>query len=324
MPLEIVKPGLQTTVQDEGRTGTYAAGLPPSGAMDKHAYRIGNLLVGNPAGAAGLEMTYLGAEIRFTEDATIAVTGAEMGPKLDGEPLETWRSYAVKAGATLAFGYLTAGARAYLSVAGGVDVPEYERSRSTYTLVGLGGFKGRALAPGDELPIGPGVDGTADVVLPEELRPAYGKETELRVVVGLASYRLEPDSLAELFTATWTVTPDANRVGYRYRGAELRFKDRVQPVGAGSDPANVVDFGYPVGSLQVPGGVEPICLLNDAVTGGGYATVATVISVDLDRLGQSKSNEQTRFTEVSLDEALQARRDRQAAMAKVNDAVQAQ
>lgn len=324
MPLEVVQPGLQTTVQDEGRKGDYAAGLPPAGAMDKHAYRIGNMLVGNPAGAAGLEMTYLGAELTFTEDATIAVTGAEMDPKLDGEPIETWRSYAVKAGTTLSFGYLTEGARTYLSVAGGIDVPEYTGSRSTYTLVGLGGFEGRALAAGDVLPIGAAVDGTVDRVLPEGLRPAYPRETELRVVVGLASYRIEPDSLAELFTTTWTVTPDANRVGYRYRGIELRFRDRVQPVGAGSEPSNVVDFGYPVGSIQVPGGIEPICLLNDAVTGGGYATVATVISVDLDRLGQSKSNEQTRFVEVSLDEALRARHQRQAALAEARDAIEAQ
>lgn len=324
MPLEIVKPGLQTTVQDEGRIGTYAAGLPPSGAMDKHALRIGNLLVGNPAGTAVLEMTYLGIEARFTEPAVFAVTGAEMAPKLDGEPIETWRSYEAPAGSTLSFGFLSSGARAYLSVAGGFDVPLYENSRSTYTLVGLGGFNGRALAAGDELPIGEGVEGQSDRAVPDELRPTYSGESSLRVVVGLASYRLEPDSLAELFETTWTVTTDANRVGYRYRGGQLRFKDRVQPVGAGSDPANVVDFGYPVGSLQVPGGVEPICLLNDAVTGGGYATVATVISVDLDVLGQSKSNEPTRFVEVTLDEALRARHARRAELARITDAVNSQ
>jgi biotin-dependent carboxylase-like uncharacterized protein len=324
MPLEIVKPGLQTTVQDEGRVGVYAAGMPPSGAMDKHAYRIGNVLVGNPAGAAGLEMTYLGAEVEFTEPTVFAVTGAEMSPKLDGEPIETWRSYRAKAGDRLTFSYLTSGARTYLSVAGGIDVPLYVDSRSTYTLVGLGGHEGRALVAGDTLKIGAGVDGTPDRHVPEDLRPTYGPETELRAVVGLASYRLEPESLQALFETTWTVTPDANRVGYRYRGTQLRFVEREQPTGAGSDPSNVVDFGYPVGSIQVPGGIEPICLLNDAVTGGGYATVATVISVDLDRLGQSKSNESTRFVEVTLDEALQARRDRQAAMAQIQDAVEAQ
>ncbi len=323
MALEIAKPGLQTTVQDEGRIGTYAAGLPPSGALDKHAYRIGNLLVGNPAGAAGLEMTYLGAELRFTEPTVFALSGADMAPKLSGEEIETWRSYAAGADDVLSFGYLTEGARTYLSVAGGVDVPEYEHSRSTYTLVGLGGFQGRALAAGDTVPVSDAVQGTADRAVPEALRPAYASAPKARVVVGLASYRLQPESLAALFETTWTVTPDANRVGYRYRGTELHFIDREPPAGAGSDPSNVVDFGYPVGSIQVPGGIEPICLLNDAVTGGGYATVATVISVDLDVLGQSRSNDPTRFEEVTLDEALAARRRRRAELKEIADAIHA-
>jgi biotin-dependent carboxylase-like uncharacterized protein len=324
MALRVLTPGLQTTVQDEGRTGTYAAGLPPSGAMDKHAYRIGNVLVGNPEGAAGLEMTYLGAEIEFTKATVFAVTGAEMAPRLDGEEIETWRSYAAAAGQRLTFGYLTEGARAYLSVAGGIDVPRYESSRSTYTLVGLGGFQGRALAAGDELAVGTAVDGTPGRVVPEGMRPRHDGETEVRAVVGLASYRLEPESLAALFDTTWTVTTDANRVGYRYRGIELHFIARTPPSGAGSDPSNVVDFGYPIGSIQVPGGIEPICLLNDAVTGGGYATVATVISVDIDLLGQTKSNDSTRFTEVDLDQALQARHDRRRALSEITDAVKAQ
>lgn len=324
MAVEILKPGLQTTVQDEGRTGTYAAGLPPSGAMDKHAYRIGNALVGNPPGAASLEMTYLGAELAFTAPAVFALTGAEMAPKLNGDQIETWRSYAASAGDVLSFGYLSTGARTYLAVAGGIDVPEYEGSRSTYTLVGLGGFQGRALAAGDTVPVGTGIDGTPDRVVPEPLRPTYPNQAELRVVVGLASYRLQPESLAALFQTTWTVTTDANRVGYRYRGTQLHFIEREPPVGAGSDPSNVVDFGYPVGSLQVPGGIEPIALLNDAVTGGGYATVATIISVDLDRLGQSKSNEQTRFVEVGLEDALQARHARRRELAEITEAIQAQ
>ena len=324
MAVEILKPGLQTTVQDEGRVGVYAAGMPPSGAMDKHAYRVGNMLVGNPPGTAGLEMTYLGIELQFTERSVFAVTGAEMSPRLNDEEIETWRSYAAGAGDRLSFGYLSAGARTYLSFAGGIDVPEYVSSRSTYTLVGLGGFEGRAVAAGDALPIGAGVDGTPGKYVPEDLRPAYPGETELRVVVGLASYRLEPESLAALLGSDWTITTDANRVGYRYRGPELHFVERVQPVGAGSDPSNVVDFGYPVGSIQVPGGIEPICLLNDAVTGGGYATVATVISVDLGLLGQSKSNETTRFVEVGLEDALDARRHEREGLAEIAELIQRQ
>jgi biotin-dependent carboxylase-like uncharacterized protein len=319
MALEVKTPGLQTTVQDEGRIGLYAAGMPPSGAMDKASYRVGNLLVGNPDGLASLEITYLGPELEVKDDTVIAVTGAEMGPKLNGEPISSWRSYAVEAGDVVSFGYIQSGARAYLAAAGGIDVPAYVGSRATYTLCGLGGFEGRALRAGDVVPVGGGVEGTPDAELPEHLRPRMDGDVELRVVVGLASYRLVPESLETFLSTSWTVTPDANRVGYRFRGEPLAFVDREPPPGAGNDPSNVVDFGYPIGSIQVPGGVEPIALLADAVTGGGYATIATIVSADLDRIGQTKTNEHVRFTSVTLDDALSARREAREALERARD-----
>lgn len=310
MAIRVRKPGLLTTVQDEGRIGDYAIGMPPSGAMDRFSYRVGNMLVGNEGGQAGLELTYFGPELEFTEDAVVALTGAEIPPKLNGEKCPVWESFAVSAGDVLTFDYLKDGARSYLSVAGGIDVPEFLGSRSTYTLIGLGGFEGRAVTEGDELAIGK-ANGTskAGLKLDVELVPSYGTEAEIRVIIGLASYRLTEEALEEFLSVEWTVTPDANRVGYRFRGGELSFVEREQPAGAGSDPANVVDFGYPVGSIQVPGGVEPIALLNDAVTGGGYATIGTIISPDLDRLAQTKTNDTVRFRSVSLDEALAARKE---------------
>lgn len=319
MALEIRKPGLQTTVQDEGRIGLYSAGMPPSGAMDKSSYRMGNLLVGNPDGLAALEITYVGPEVAFTEDTVIAVTGAEMSPKLNGEPISTWRSYGARAGDVLSFGFVQDGARAYLAVAGGIDVPPYVGSRATYTLCGLGGLEGRALLAGDVLPVGEGVEGTADAEVPAELRPPIDGDIELRVLVGLASYRLVPESLEAFLSTTWKVTTDANRVGYRFRGTALEFVEREPPPGAGSDPSNVVDFGYPIGSIQVPGGVEPIALLADAVTGGGYATIATIISADLDRIGQAKTHDEVRFTSVTLDDALEARREARARLERVRE-----
>jgi allophanate hydrolase subunit 2 len=155
----------------------------------------------------------------------------------------------------------------------------------------------------------------------EQRIPRYSKETELRVIIGLASYRLTEESMEEFLTTTWTVTPDADRVGYRYKGGELKFVEREQPAGAGADQANVVDFGYPIGSIQVPGGVEPIVLMNDAVTGGGYATIGTVISVDRDKLAQTKTNDKTRFRSVELDEALRAREDRRRQLAEIKEAL---
>jgi allophanate hydrolase subunit 2 len=141
------------------------------------------------------------------------------------------------------------------------------------------------------------------------------------VIIGLASYRLTEESMEEFLNTEWTVTTDADRVGYRYKGGELEFVEREQPAGAGADPANVVDFGYPIGSIQIPGGVEPIVLLNDAVTGGGYATIGTVISADRDRLAQTKTNDKTRFRSVDLDEALKARRERQQRMEEIREAL---
>ena len=127
--------------------------------------------------------------------------------------------------------------------------------------------------------------------------------------------------MEEFLDTTWTVTTDADRVGYRYRGGELGFVEREQPAGAGADQANVVDFGYPIGSIQVPGGVEPIVLMNDAVTGGGYATVGTVISADRDKLAQTKTNDKTSFRSVDLDEALEARKKRREQLAEISQAL---
>jgi biotin-dependent carboxylase-like uncharacterized protein len=324
MAIRVKSPGLLTTVQDTGRFGEYDIGMPPSGAMDVFSYQVGNYLVGNGDGAAGLEITYFGPELEFTEDAVVAVTGAEMPPKINGEEAPTWETLQVREGDVLSFDYLKNGARSYLAVAGGVDVPVFMHSRSTYTLIGLGGHEGRALKEGDELGLGEARNGEArngeariGKRVEEGHIPRYTKETELRVIIGLASYRLTEESMREFLNVEWTVTPDADRVGYRYRGGELGFVEREQPAGAGSDPANVVDFGYPIGSIQVPGGVEPIVLMNDAVTGGGYATIGTVISADRDRLAQSKTNDKTRFRSIELEEALAAREDRRRRLAEI-------
>lgn len=305
--VKVVSGGLSTTVQDLGRTGRYAIGMPPSGAMDQFSFRVANLLVGNPEGAAALEATYIGPSLEFTDDRVVAVTGGDAAVTLNGEPMPMWSSARVRSGDVLAFGMITTGARPYIAISGGIDVPPYLDSRSTYTLIGLGGFEGRTLADGDVLALGDGPVGDGGAQVHDDLVPRFGSDIEVRAVVGLCSYRLTEDALASFLSTPWNITKDADRVGYRLRGGTLDFVEREQPFGAGSDPANVVDLGYPLGSVQVPGGDEPIVLLGDAVTGGGYVTIATVISVDRDLFGQAKTGDTVRFRDVGIDEALAAR-----------------
>jgi biotin-dependent carboxylase-like uncharacterized protein len=310
MPIEVTKPGLATTVQDRGREGYYHVGVPPSGALDQFSLVAANLLVGNSADAAALECAYMGPELRFTESTVVAATGAEVELQLNGEVQPGWTSFAVAPGDVLTFGYIKRGARMCLAVAGGIDVPEVLGSRATYVLGGLGGYEGRTLQAGDELAIGSASDETVGRSVPEDLRPDLPNELEIRVVMGLYDHLLT-DGGRETFLATsWTLTPTADRVGFRYKGAELDMVQREQPFGAGSDPSNIVDAPYPIGSIQVPGGVEPIVLHRDAVSGGGYAMIATVISADMDAIAQSAPGSKTRFVAVDLDAALAARRER--------------
>lgn len=318
MAVKVITPGLSTTVQDLGRPGFYHLGIPLSGGMDRFALRAANMLVGNEEGAAVLEAVFLGPELEFTAPATVAITGGDLPPKLNGAERDSWSAFEVKAGDRLSFGFLKAGARAYIAVSGGIDVPVTLGSRSTYTLGALGGYQGRALAAGDELPVGQGGKGGGSV--PANLRRMPGNPAELRMLPGLYWHRITGESGKRFFADTWKVAPEADRIGYRFRGGTaLDFVPRDQPFGAGSNPSNIVDACYPYGSIQVPGGTEPIVLHRDAVSGGGYMMVGCVISADMDLIGQLQPHSPARFVEVTMDQALAARADRQAAIQRVRD-----
>lgn len=306
MAIEIVESGLATSVQDQGRPGYYNVGIPPSGALDLFSAAAANVLVGNDPGAAVIESTYMGPKLRFTEDTVVAVTGADIPIEVNGHAVPNWESFPVKSGDVLSFGILEQGARMYIAVAGGIAVPEVLGSRSLYALGAFGGFEGRALQAGDVLPVGHGV-GTPGRVVPQDLRPRLSREVDVRVVMGLYDYRLTDKGLSALLDQPWQLTTVADRIGFRYGGGALDWIERTQPFGAGSDPSNITDAGYPVGSIQVPGGIEPIILHRDAVSGGGYAMVATVISADMDVVAQCSPGTQTRFRPVTLDDALEAR-----------------
>lgn len=323
MAIKVLSPGLATTVQDLGRPGYYHLGIPLSGGMDRLALRAANMLVGNDEGAAVLEAVFMGPELEFTADAMVAVTGADLPPKVNGTVREAWSSFPVKAGQVLSFDFLKQGARAYIAISGGVDVPVVLGSRSTYTLGALGGHKGRKLEAGDELPVGKAAKSVKEGrVVAGNLRRAPGIPAELRVLPGLYWHRITEQAGRHFFHDTWKVAPEADRIGYRFRGGRpLEFVPRKPPFGAGSDPSNIVDACYPYGSIQVPGGTEPIVLHRDAVSGGGYFMVGTVISADMDLIGQLQPHTPARFVQVDMPAALAARHDREAVIGKLRVAL---
>ena len=311
MAVNVISPGLSTTVQDLGRPGYYHLGIPISGGMDRFALRAANMLVGNDEGAAVLEAVFLGPELEFTAAATVAVTGGDLPPRLNGDDRSTWEAFAVKSGDRLSFGYLKSGARVYIAVSGGIDVPVVLGSRSTYTLGALGGFEGRKLAAGDVLPVGQDALAAEGRSVPDALRRMPGAPAELRMLPGLYWHRITEHAGKTFFEDTWKVAPEADRIGYRFKaGRPLDFVPRTPPFGAGSDPSNIVDACYPYGSVQVPSGTEPIVLHRDAVSGGGYMMIGTVVSADMDLIGQLQPHTPTRFVKVTMEQALQARADR--------------
>lgn len=313
MPVDVISAGILTTIQDLGRPGYYHLGIPMGGAMDRFALRSANALVGNPQEAAGLECVFMGPELGFTENATVAVCGAELPPKLNGQIMPTWTAFDVAPGDTLSFDFLQKGARAYIAISGGIATPPALGSRSTYAIGALGGYEGRAIQPGDQLPLGSTkAAGRAGKSVPQNLRRGPGDTPELRVLPGLYWHRVTPEAQKAFFADTWKVANEADRMGYRFQGGQpMQFVEREQPFGAGSDPSNITDACYPYGSVQVPSGTEPIILHRDAVSGGGYFMIGTVISADMDLIGQLQPNTATRFVEVDMDTALAARRDRQ-------------
>jgi biotin-dependent carboxylase-like uncharacterized protein len=323
MAIKVNAPGLATTVQDLGRPGYYHLGIPLSGGMDRFALRAANLLVGNDEGAAVLEAVFMGPELEFTADATVAVTGAELPPKVNGELRETWTSFRVKAGQVLSFDFLKKGARAYIAISGGIEVPVVLGSRSTYALGALGGHEGRKLQAGDQLPIGAAAKSVKEgTSVPTALRRMPSNTAELRVLPGLYWHRITDGAGKQFFEDTWKVALEADRIGYRFKGGKpLEFVPRTPPFGAGSDPSNIVDACYPYGSIQIPGGTEPIVLHRDAVSGGGYFMVGTVISADMDLIGQLQPHTPTKFVKVDLKTALAARHDRSAMLNKVRAAL---
>lgn len=303
---EVIQPGFFSTVQDLGRRGHFASGIPPSGAMDRFALQMGNLLVQNPLGEAGLEMTGLGVTVRVWQETVVALTGGRFEATLNGNPLPLWETIALRPGDHLSVGKALAGWRGYLCVAGGIDVPQVLGSKSTYTLGGLGGVRGRVLKKGDLLKVGiprVSLDSINGRKVKEDILPKPGAEKTLRVVLGPQDDHVQEESIEAFLNSDYRVSIRANRVGYRFEGPQLYFKERAESRDAGLDPSNIVDDGNAIGAIQIPAGKEPICLGVDGVTMGGYVKIACLIAADMDRMAQLRLREFMRFKRVTVEEA---------------------
>lgn len=297
MSIEVLHPGLLTTVQDLGRTGYQRFGVSVSGAVDPRSAAVANILAGNPDGEAVLECTVLGPQLRFDAPAVIAVTGADLGPALDGVPVENYRALRVQAGQTLRFTGPKCGCRAYLAVSGGLDVPEVMGSRSTYMKAKIGGWHGRKLEKGDVLPLrAPGTEPKA--LENRALAPEFRGRSEytLRVVMGPQDDAFTPGGVSAFLSGVYTVTPEFDRMGCRMEGPEIEH----------NGSADILSDGIAFGAVQVPDSGQPIVMLADRQTTGGYTKIANVISADFRILGQLKSGDRVRFEKVSLAAAQEA------------------
>ena len=310
--IEVIKPGLETSIQDyPGRHGYLNLGFPWSGPMDSWSLRLANLLVGNEVGAAALECQFIGPSLKFQNDSVIALAGGNMQAKLDGEPLPLWESFAVKAGQTLEMAFAKTGARGYMAVAGGFDNEPFLDSRSTFHKAGVGGMGGHAIQAGQVLPVAEAA-GTPGKKVKASALPTIvtDKKWQIEVVRGPNDDWVDEAGHKRFLESDWKLSSKSDRSGFRLDGPDWTFNDKAHNKAPehGSDPANIIDQGYPCGAINLAG-QTPIILVSDGPSMGGFINPYTVPQCAFWKLGQSKPGETYHFTEVSVEQAQQMARD---------------
>lgn len=309
MSIQVVQPGLMTTIQDLGRFGSQKYGVVVSGSMDAYALRIANILVGNEEHEGAIEMTLLGATLQFTTDTLIALTGGDFQPTIDGKPAPMWRPLLIPKGAILKCTSAIKGCRGYISFAGGFDIPAVMNSKSTYTRAQLGGFNGRALQKKDRLSCGKmNAQNKAILQLVKKENDyvpwsatghacvQYTQTPTIRVLPGTEFERFDKASQQQFVQQTYTLTTEADRMGYRLAGVPLTLRE----------PFSLLSEGVTYGTIQVPPSGQPIILMADCQTTGGYPKIGQVISADLPKLAQLQPNAAIQFKQVTVAEAEQA------------------
>ena len=296
--IKVHKPGLCTTVQDVGRIGYQQFGIPVSGVMDEFAFTVANYLVESDKNNAVLEIPFLGPTLEFDFDVTIAITGADIQPKINNQNIKMWQSmeskhFTIKKGDILSFGSLKTGIRAYLAFSAEIDVPVVMGSKSTLLKSKLGGFEGRQLKIGDIINFKNVKVVSKKNILDKKYIPEYKHNQSIRIILGPQDNYFDENSIKTMLENKYQVTKDADRMGMRLSGEFIKHKDK----------ADIISDAAVFGSIQVPGNGQPIILLADRQTTGGYTKIATVIKADLPKLAQMVPNDTIEFSLVNIEEA---------------------
>ena len=309
---EVLDPGILTTVQDLGRFGFSQVGVPPSGALDLFSLRVGNLLVGNDEGEAGLETAIMGLKLKAKREVVIAITGGDLFPTLNGESLEMWRSHLLVEGDILAFKGVRQGCRAYLCLRGGVAVPKVMGSKSTFLSGKFGGFAGRALKEGDVLHVTdlPTPLEGIGVCLPSDWIPVFEKEVTIRVVPGPQDHHFTTLGFQTFRSSFYQVTAKSDRMGIRLEGLKIERRPDVEE--------SIISESLIPGSIQVPSDGKPMIILNELVT-GGYTKIATIISTDLPKAAQLKPGDRVRFKTLSIEAAHQRLQEQEGQLKSIKE-----
>jgi len=295
--LIVLDPGMLTTVQDQGRLGYQSLGFTVSGAMDRRAARIANLLVGNTEREALLECSLVGATLEFTSDCVIAITGAKFQPELNGEPIDRYRAIEVKPRDVLSCGSFEIGMFGYIAFSGGLDLPEVMGSRSTTVKTGIGGLHGRALKKGDSIAFMDVYRGQRELIarhLPVE-NPSEDETVKIRVVSGPQADDFTKEGISTFYNVAYEITDEVNRMGYRLDGPAVEHKTG----------ADIISDGIPLGAIQIVADGTPIVMLADRQTTGGYTKIATILSVDIPKFVQLAPGKIVKFEAVDVDTANQ-------------------
>ncbi len=304
--VEVIKKGLETSVQDyPGRIGSLDQGFPASGPMDSWSFRLANILVGNKAGEAALECQFMGPTLKFKNDRIIAITGANMSPKLDGKIIPLWESIKVKANQVLEMQFATIGARSYIAFSGGVNSKPWLGSRSTFHKAGIGGIDGKAIQDGQDLPLGKNTN-----IKPRKIKKtsipimSTDKNWSIEVVLGPNDDWIDEKGHEIFLNSKWKLQAKSDRTGYRLDGPKLSFAKKAtnKSLENGSEPSNIIDQGYPTGSINIAG-QTPIILVNDGPSMGGFINPYTVPSSAFWKLGQAKPGDTFNFFKVSVEKA---------------------